>query len=212
MNKKDLDNILKAELILKEERFSDTVKDMLKAVAISAQGGSKIEHKQLREDAVIAFEENTITAAFTNFIKTNPQDKFSGFIITFDKKKQGSGEMKKIASGRAKAGTVWGFIPKGIDKKTYSLQYTMSITEMMTLSETQNPKIAIGKAIAVFNIIAKQWQALNYTIQGTGTTKLTMVHSAAMSAPITPAPTPPAGGPTTPPPPPPPAPSPPLTP
>lgn len=178
MKKKDLENITKAMSILNEERFSDTVKEMLKAVPISAQGGSKIEHKKLREDAVIAFEENTITAAFTNYIKANPKDTFSGFIITFDKKKQGSGEMKKIQTKKA-------FTQKN---RAYSLQYTMSITEMMTLTETQKPKIAIGMAVDVFKIIEEQWKKLNYTIQGSKTTKLTMVHSAAQNAPPPPPP------------------------
>ena len=59
---------------------------------------------------------------------------------------------------------------------------------MMTLTETQKPKIAIGMAVDVFKIIEEQWKKLNYTIQGSKTTKLTMVHSAAQNAPPPPPP------------------------
>tara|TARA_R110000744_G_scaffold208317_1_gene326973 strand:- start:499 stop:1041 length:543 start_codon:yes stop_codon:yes gene_type:complete len=176
MNKEDLDNILKAELLLKEERFSDTVKDMLKALAPNMQGGARGDLEDGREAAIREYEDSVISAGFTNYIKNKKDTRYTSFIIEF---KENATGQKGVVSEEEEKRKGWK-INYGKAKK--SLKYTMTTREIAVLSD--RPERQAGEfAKKVLEIISKEWVQLGYTVDvEENGNRLVMSHANAQDA------------------------------
>tara|TARA_R110001583_G_C5397140_1_gene385344 strand:- start:40 stop:585 length:546 start_codon:yes stop_codon:yes gene_type:complete len=172
MKKKDLENILKAKALLREEKMiSNNVMEILKVVQSNQQGQMRQGNEMARAVNIKNYEQDTITPAFNDFATKNPKTTYVSYNIVFAKDANGSVGVVTEVGSKVKTGNK--FINR--KEKVKSLQYTMTTQEIAKLGDI-GEKYAAQHAHKVLEIIADEWKKAGYTVEGYGTNQLVMTH------------------------------------